>query len=245
MTKKKKSVRPFLPWLIGTASIAFLVGVILFNFIVMPAFVHKGKEVTVPDLVGHSLQEAENALFEQSLALGKQTTAHSSSVPKGFVISQNPQPKALVKRGRKVSVVASLGEQWASVPELSNENLRRAEILIRKAGLRMGSISYTQSDSIAKDLIVASEPAAGGTVPLDSDVNLLLSLGPYQAATSVPDLRGLQVSEAESKANGLGFVVVVKSPAGKSSGKSKVYDQKPRPGFEASAGDTVELIVGK
>ncbi|MFZ1324738.1 MAG: PASTA domain-containing protein [Candidatus Contendobacter sp.] len=67
------------------------------------------QQSTVPNVVGQSQQEAVNALENIGLTVGAVTTQHSSSVPAGHVISQNPAAGVQVDLGSKVDIVISLG----------------------------------------------------------------------------------------------------------------------------------------
>ena len=49
-----------------------------------------GEQVTVPALVGKTVQVAEQSLTSQGLKLGEQTPA-ASDQPKGTILTQNPQ----------------------------------------------------------------------------------------------------------------------------------------------------------
>ncbi|MDQ3964975.1 MAG: Stk1 family PASTA domain-containing Ser/Thr kinase [Actinomycetota bacterium] len=69
-----------------------------------------GRErVTVPDLAGLSLTEAERALSEAGLKLGRRDETPSDTVPLGMVIKQNPTKGEEVEPGTAVDVVVSTG----------------------------------------------------------------------------------------------------------------------------------------
>ncbi len=67
------------------------------------------EQVSVPDLAGLSLTEAERALFEAGLKLGRRDETPSDTVPSGMVIEQNPAKGEEVEPGTAVGVVVSAG----------------------------------------------------------------------------------------------------------------------------------------
>ncbi len=67
------------------------------------------ERVTVPNLAGLSLTEAERALSEAGLKLGRRDETPSDTVPLGMVIEQNPAKGEEVERGTAVDVVVSAG----------------------------------------------------------------------------------------------------------------------------------------
>jgi uncharacterized protein (DUF2345 family) len=77
--------------------------------------------VAVPNVVGQTESAAGTALTNVSLTLGSVTTAFSSTVPSGSVISQNPLAGVQVAVGSGVAVLVSSGPQPTSNP-LTLEN---------------------------------------------------------------------------------------------------------------------------
>ncbi len=69
------------------------------------------QQSTVPNVVGQNQQEAVNILENIGLTIGTVTTQHSSSVPAGHVMSQNPAAGAQADLGSRVDMVISLGPE--------------------------------------------------------------------------------------------------------------------------------------
>ena len=65
--------------------------------------------VTVPDVTGLDAEGAEDVLIAAGLTLGTATTAHSRTVEKDLVISQDPAAGEEVELGSPVAVLISLG----------------------------------------------------------------------------------------------------------------------------------------
>ena len=65
------------------------------------------KNCVVPKVAGKTLSVAKRALRAHFCAAGRITTAFSSTVPAGDVISQKPKPGTHLKHGGKVSLTVS------------------------------------------------------------------------------------------------------------------------------------------
>lgn len=66
-------------------------------------------DVQVPDVVGMARADAESTLTSTGLAVGAISEAHSDTVPKGHVISQDPAAGTWVSGGSAVDLVISAG----------------------------------------------------------------------------------------------------------------------------------------
>ena len=80
---------------------AFVVGVLLMNFVIMPAIIHQRAGVFVPDIRGMSEQQARHELDGVDLHLRVDRTQYDDELPRGYVITQRPRPNDSVKEGVK------------------------------------------------------------------------------------------------------------------------------------------------
>jgi serine/threonine-protein kinase len=231
--------------LTGTLALSILAlggGMLIVNLVLMPSLTRQGEEVRVPDIVGMSEREAERALGTGDLRLSKISEQWSADVPRGYVSRQDPEPGSVVKRGRRISVVVSLGAQGTTVPVVDGESVRRAEILIEGAGLRRGKLAQVYTDEVPRDMIVASDPPGETTVERESVVDLLVSLGPLPREYVLPDLTG---NEVVSVARGLrdeGFVVTTIA-GGHGQKPGYVAAQDPSPGSRVAPRDSITLYA--
>jgi serine/threonine-protein kinase len=162
------------------------------------------------------------------------------AVPKGFVLSQDPEAGRPVKRGRRVSVAVSLGEEFANIPELFGESTRGASLLLERAGLRPGPIARVITSEVGPGLIVATDPPFGAVVARGSAVSLLLCVASEPEAYVMPDLVGRDAEAAARDLEALGFHVQTFDPG---SNFSRVEAQEPPPGARVARGQTIRLTV--
>jgi beta-lactam-binding protein with PASTA domain len=217
---------------------AFVIGLIVFNYLLMPGLIHSKAEVQVPNLQRVTLEQAESILATHGLQISRAGERFDPDVPRGFVISQDPPPGAPVRRQKTVRVVVSLGEEFSSVPSLFGESRRSAEQLLQSAGLALGTITRAPSEDVGEGLVLASDPPAESVLPRDTPVSLLVSAGGGERAFLMPDLLGREIGRARSQLEAFGLQVRV---PGISAPVGAIVYQQPRPGARVSARDTVVL----
>jgi len=222
------------------AAVALLGGFLVMNLVLMPSFTHQGAEVQVPEVVGQSETEAERVLAGEGLKLSKISEQWSPDVPRGFIISQDPEGGGVVKRGRRISVIVSLGAQGTSVPLLEGVSARQAQLLLEGAGLKAGRIAKVYTEEASKDLVVASDPPGETLVEQGTVVNLLVSLGPRPRSYLLPDLTGKDVADVARGLREEGFAVLVRE-GGPRQKSGLVSAQEPSAGHRVSPRDSVVL----
>src|ERR1051326_1107007 len=111
----------------GVALLAFVIGLSVFNSLLMPRFIHREGEVRVPELANLTVEQAQKVLEPTGLPLSRAGERFDPDVPTGRIVQQDPLAGTLVRAPRRVSVTVSLGEEFSSVPALFGET-RRGEI---------------------------------------------------------------------------------------------------------------------
>ncbi len=223
---------------------AFFVGVLVFNFLLMPRFVKSGKEVRVPEVIGKSLEEAESILSQAKLNHHVQSQIYDPLILEGFVARQTPASGKKVKEGKRVYLVISSGPQFVRVPKLKGVRLEQAERLINLVGLRVGQVLWIHSDAVPEGNVIAFNPASGEQLELGKEIDLIVSKGEEKETLPMPSLLGLSVAEAktiiETRDLVLGEVKLIHTEGVE---KDVVLLQGPQPGELVQAGDTVELGI--
>jgi len=133
--------------------------------------------VPVPDVVGQERAAAKAALMTAGLAEGTVTTAHSSTVPAGHVISQSPVAGTPVPPGTAVDLVVSLGPVLVPVPDVVGQEQTEAVSTLVAAGLAVGNITMAHSPTVPAGHVISQLPVAGASVAIGSLVDLVVSLG--------------------------------------------------------------------
>jgi serine/threonine-protein kinase len=222
----------------GLAVLAFIMGLVVFNNVIMPRLVHSVNEMRIPDLTNLTLEQAEQTLRARNLQLSRAGERFDPSVPRGFILSQDPPAETPIRGRKRVSVTVSLGEEFSSVPELFGESSRTARYLLERAGLRVGSATRAPSEDVGEGLVAATDPPAESVLPRDTPVSLLISTGGTEESYVMPDVLGHEIGGARRQLESLGFRVFT-PPAAPSVG-TVVY-QEPPPGSRISRVTTILL----
>jgi eukaryotic-like serine/threonine-protein kinase len=224
--------------MLGVALAAFVTGLILFDHVLMPRLIHGVAEVRVPDLSNLSLEEGEKLLGAVGLRLTREGERFDAAVPRGLIVSQDPPADTPVRGHRRVAVVISLGEEFASVPELFGESVRGARVLLERSGLRAAGITHAPSEQVGEGLVVATDPPAETVLRRGAPVGLLVSSGSGPQFYVMPDLLGREITGAMRQLDALGFKISV--PPG-SPPMGTIVMQLPAPGSRIAPGDAITL----
>lgn len=120
--------------------------------------ISKGPRIhSVPSVVGETLADAEAALLQKGLKIGRVITIHSDTVEKGKVVAQRPEPDERLKDMITTLVSAGPHEVTYYCPDLQNRTLESAKELVGRLGL----VVETKGTG---DLIAAQRPKPGTLV---------------------------------------------------------------------------------
>ncbi len=201
-----------------------------------------GREVTVPNLVGRSLNDAQSELG--ALGLGLMVTDHEySSAPAGAVVRQNPPPGIPVKVGQRVQVVLSLGPQKVTVPSLVDLTLRAAQLRLLTAGLQLGEVSYLYTAQEPAGFVIQQDPPAGTAGVASPRVSVLVSQGPRPMAFVMPDVVGQPAARVQVRLREAGVSLKLVPVEAEGVEPGSVVGQQPPAGARLDAGATVVLQV--
>ena len=145
-------------------------------------------QVAVPNVVGQPQAAATTAITGAGLVVGTVTTASSSTVTAGSVISTNPVAATQVNLGSAVSLVISTGPAQVAVPNVVGQTQAAATTSITGAGLVVGTVSTASSSTVTAGNVISTNPAAATQVNLGSAVSVVVSTGPLQV--TAPDVTG-------------------------------------------------------
>ena len=178
-----------------------IIGVVglVFLFWVIPYQVHT-PEVTVPNLIGQSYQQAALLISSTGLAVDPvQETKPSSDFPTGQVIEQKPPANFKIKLNKPIRLTLSSGSEKVAIPNVTGKLLSDVEVLLTEVGLRRGRVAAVHTDQYPEThTVIAQTPRATTLHPYDGEVHLLLSLGIRSKVLRIPDLRLMPIDEARS-----------------------------------------------
>jgi beta-lactam-binding protein with PASTA domain len=194
----------------------------------------------VPSVVGLAQADATGAINSVSLVVGGVTTAPSSTVAAGNVISQNPNAGLTVTVGSAVSLVVSSGAASAPVPGVVGMTQTAAQSAITGAGFT-AAVTTANSTTVAAGNVISQNPTAGTSAVLGSSVSILVSLGP--AMGPVPNVVGMTQAAAQSAITGAGFTASVTTANSATVTAGNVISQNPTATTSAALGSSVAIVV--
>jgi len=233
-------------FLIGiTATVGlFVLGVVLFNSVLMPMLVHQRGAVIVPALQNTSESQAQHALTRLGLNMRVDREEHHPEVPAGFVISQTPRPNDTIKEGRTVEVVVSLGARTVVVPELRGMSIRQTRGVLDRQNLRIGRVSRVMAKGSSREEVLAQTPAPGEEMVEGAEVNIVIAVGGQKQEFAMPDLEGQDLLFIREKLRDLGFRISgVRYEKRDGVFPNTIVGQSPAAGALIREGDSIELVA--
>jgi serine/threonine-protein kinase len=200
--------------------------------------------ITVPDVVGKQRAQALQTLSAKYLT--PNFVEEDSEQPPGTVLRTDPAAGGGVAKlpqgGRPTVNVVVAREPKVPVPDVAGQNPFAAAATLQQAGLTVTVVS-TPSDTVPKDIVIGTDPAAGTPLTKGTEVKLQVSTGP--ALVAVPSVVGQPRATAEQLLNAtLGFNVQVSFVNAGAPKKGLVVAQNPAAGTQAAKGSLVAIVVG-
>jgi serine/threonine protein kinase len=192
------------------------------------------KEVEVPDLIGYTVEEAEEILDKKDLKLEVDKMVSDSEYEEGMIVSQDPTEGMKVKTGKTIRVNISKGTKKGTIPNIIGKTLEDAVFILESYGYEKGEITEENSE-MPKGVIIKQKPGAGKEAKEGTAIDLVVSLGEEVETTTVPKLIGLDLNEAKTslERKNLAFGKIDYAP-------SNTYAQNIVISQSISSGSTVE-----
>ena len=159
-------------------------------------FAIHGREVNIPRLVGMTPFEADHVAAASGVQVVVERQFYSSEIPEGRIMTQVPAPGTKVRRGWPIRVAQSLGPQRVTIPDVTGESERAAELNLKRRGLDIGFISQLSLPDTPEDQVASQNPPASASGISAPRINLLVSAGLEPASYVMPNLIGQPLGSA-------------------------------------------------
>ena len=182
--------------------------------------------------------ETERAIYvieENGFTIGQTLEVNDDTVPRGFVISQNPVAGTKMGPDSKVDLVISAGPSLIVISDLSRKSPEDAIQILETLGFEY-EIIEEYSENVDVGLVSHTLPGQGEIATLDQVIQVVVSLG---LKVEVPNVIGFTYQEAS---NILQEVGLLPSASGDTGGR--VSDQSPKEGEFLDPEGFVELSFG-
>lgn len=198
---------------------------------------------TVPAVKDMTKDEAIAALEKEDLQY-KFTEQESDIVDSGKVIGTSPEEGSTVEKGTQIEVYISSGRKKVKVPSVTNSTQEDATSTLESAGFKVKVGSATYSDTIAKDLVVYTDPKGGASVLPGATITLHLSKGAEQTTVKVPTVIGMTRKQAKKTLEDAGLVLGKVSEAYSANvEKGRVCIQSKSEDAEVKKGTSVDITL--
>lgn len=155
--------------------------IIFVIMILLRWFTRHGKEFEVPDMKGKNQTEVEIFRKDSNAHRFKFIVNDSVFVPDaegGVVLSQDPNPGQLVKKGRKIYLsVSTVNPPQVEMPNLIDLSLRQAENMLRTNNLRLGQVVYKPSrfvNAVLEQRYKGRVVRQGTRLPYNAEITLVV-----------------------------------------------------------------------
>ncbi len=131
------------------------------------------KNVTVPNLVGKSFEDAVSILQSIGLSLGDISEKEDKS-PVGTILAQDPKEGTLLPPNSEVKLTVSLG-QFVTMPNVIGMHVDDAKALLEKDGFRISHIDVDKNLKVYGNVVLYQYPMPGLKVRQGVEVRLKVS----------------------------------------------------------------------
>ena len=164
-------------------------------------------QVTVPNVLGKTVEEAQlmdgvKDIFE----IVVKGTQRSDTYEPGQIIQQSPDAGRSRKSNFVIEVYVAAEEEKVPMPNVTGQEYRQARIQLQELNLNLKFDFQSQnSDTVHKDMVISTEPAAGEELTAGQQVTVYVSTGPK--TVTVPSFIGQDIAIAIKNAQDMGLTV--------------------------------------
>ena len=191
------------------------------------------KDTAIPDVKGMNQQEARRTLEKAGFKVSPAASVEDSQdVPKDHVTRTDPAAGQSVAKGTSILIYISSG--MTKVPDLSGKSKDDATKTLQSLHFNI-TIREQASNTVAKDMVISTDPAAGSSVQQGAMITVTVSNG-----MQLGNYIGMTLGEAK-RTLGPGVKITVNGPG---NDNAEVTGQDPAAGasFDKSK-DTITLTT--
>ena len=159
-------------------------------------------EVTVPNIIGKTFDDARELLANSNLTIVKNVNvAYDAKKPIGAIVSQTPLYGFIVHEGDKITVTINAGVKKVRVPYVTDITEEQAINELEALGL-VANVVYEKNQYYAKGTVFGQSVSADKEAAVGSTVTLKVSSG---YTIKVPNVFAMEMSAAQETLRQSGF----------------------------------------
>lgn len=251
MKQKKKRYKPkrapIIPVLAGvTTAFVIVTGLFIGWMIYLNNPFADVAEDFVPNLVGQKWDNVQVApKYERFSIVAPDAPEYNSEYGRGVIFDQTPKAGMKMKLNKTIKVKISKGPQSMVLPDYAGQDLTQVTAELSSQGidtLTKGKFD----DATPVNTVISTMPAAGSEVGAGEAVTVYFSLGKKETVVSVPDLKGVTPSDAETIVQNLGLKmgeVTYDESVEAEDLIGTIIGQEPAPPAQVPDGATINVTV--
>ena len=150
------------------------------------------------DVVGDREDGAKKRLEKAGFTNVTFTHVKDDKTQEGYVISQNYEEGRKIPADADIEIKVSAGVEEIEVPDVTGQADDRAVTILTEAGFHPIH-GYEFSETVEKDKVIKTVPAAGSMLGKGQDVTVIVSNGSEKKEVVAPRLAGLTEVQARNK----------------------------------------------
>jgi serine/threonine-protein kinase len=230
--------------LLVVAGILVLVGAILIGKWIFSGGGAGNDQVTVPNLVNQTQDDATRQLGNVDLKIGQVTQKACENTAKGNICEQNPTGGTKVDKNSPVSIVVSTGAPKVAVPSVLGDDVDKATETLESDKYQFVVKTKQEVSTEKAGTVTGQDPELGAEVEKGSTITLTVAKA--EAKSTVPDVtdRSCDEAKAQMQANNLvGNCIDVETDDTNKIGK--VISTSPQAGTQVDKNSPVTIQIGK
>ncbi len=189
-----------------------LTGAIVFFvfYIYFPIKTNHGDTITVPNLVGMSLEQIDDFLSDRDLRFEiLEDSSYNSKYPPFTILQQNPSVNEKVKENRKIYLTLNSSiPPKIRMPKIINGSVKNAQLILNSYDLKLGDIKYVPDmarNAVLKIYLKGDSISENDLIDKGSVIDLEVGNGLGNQIFDAPDLVNLDLEEARFTIIGSGL----------------------------------------
>ncbi len=205
-------------------------------------------EINAPDLVGQSIESAENIAKYLDISIVATEMRNSDSVAADSVMIQTPLSGTIIYTQTTLEVIVSKGPVKYSMPDVCFSYLTDAETVLKELEFRINTIEV--SSDYAPGTVIEQEYEPNTLVDRLEKIDLNVSLGIEDMVigedTKAPKVEGMMYEDGRQKCLEYNLYLVQTSQVWSDTvPKGEIISQSVTKNTEMKTGDVIEVEVSK
>lgn len=237
-------------FLIQLCLAALVAGSLLIGaYLYLQQFTRSGEAVSVPELIGSDIIEAEALLKQSDLRAVVIDSLYVQDKRGGVILDQNPPELSSVKTGREIYLTVSRYKTpQVEVPNVLDQTMAIAINKLTRRGFEIGELipQSNPCEGCAVGLELNDKSVEiGSKLPKGSKIDLVVGENSSNAIVATPILYGLNFDEAKTLLNKYqlneGAIIYSDCESDSDSLSARVYWQSINPNSDARIGEAINI----